>query len=521
MKKITITEEKIEILLLEDEADDAELIAYECRRSKLDVRLTQVSDKCQYQNRLREGCYDLILADYKVPGIVNLEALQIAKELQPYVPFIYVSGVLGEENAVETLRQGATDYVMKANLQKLPGAILRGLNLAAERNNLRVAEQALRESEAYIRNLLKISPVGVFRGNAKKELTYANDQYCEITGLTPEEASGKGWTNAIHPKDRERVLDNWYAQQGVEEDAKAIFRYKQPKTGEVRWVIGQSISETNEKGEVVGYLGVITDITRVKNAQAELQKKSTRLEQTNHELDSFVYSASHNLRAPLTSLLGLINIIKMDADHSEEVALATKMMERSIHKLDEFIRDIIQYSQNSRLSLSYQPVNLPEIIKRLENEIYVQEMGERPIIEKVIDEKSVLIGDAMRITIILRSLLSNAARYTKPNQVPSIKVKALTTPEYLILVVHDQGTGIEEEHLPNIFKMFYRANESRSGSGLGLYIAKGAVDKMGGTLTVESKYGEYTTVTVTIPNGLNQNSGFVSIQEGIEVNLKQ
>ena len=230
-----------------------------------------------------------------------------------------------------------------------------------------------------------------------------------------------------------------------------------------------------------------------------ISRVNTKLLKLNEELDRFVYSASHDLRAPLSSVMGLVEVAKLESSVKGKDECLSRIND-SIHKLDGFINDIIDYSRNQRIDVQADKVDLEfeaaDVFKELK---YLDKDGK---IEKrvICYEKRHFMTDGRRVNIILKNLVSNAIRYhdyKKENQFIKVEIKYST--QTAIISISDNGIGIDDKHLENIFKMFYRADESSKGSGLGLYIVKETVDKLGGNIEVSSKINEGTTFTITLP----------------------
>jgi signal transduction histidine kinase len=217
-----------------------------------------------------------------------------------------------------------------------------------------------------------------------------------------------------------------------------------------------------------------------------VEKRNRELRKLNSELDRFVYSASHDLRAPLASILGLIAVARLDKSNNVEEYL--NLIEKSIHKLDGFIRDIIDFSRNSRLELHTEPIKFESMIHEIIDEL--KYMDERGLIRKIVEVNGSgdFCTDRKRLAIILRNLISNAYKYHNPYTEDNfVHVTVKYSAQEATITVADSGIGISEEHLSNIFKMFYRANENNNGSGLGLYIVKETVEKLKGSITVRSE----------------------------------
>jgi signal transduction histidine kinase len=236
-----------------------------------------------------------------------------------------------------------------------------------------------------------------------------------------------------------------------------------------------------------------------KKIAEDLSLKNIQLAKTNEELDRFVYSASHDMRAPLSSLMGLINISEKTADVTE-IKTYLHLMKGRIHTMDGFIREITDYARNSRLGLMLEKVNLQDIIKKVADDLSYIDADRKVWVEILPGCNRMVQTDVNRLSVVINNLLSNAYRYHRCNQAsPFIEFNATETDEAIILTVRDNGQGIPAEHVPKIFDMFYRASDISEGSGLGLYIVKETLDKLGGTISVQSVLGEGSVFTITLP----------------------
>ena len=255
---------------------------------------------------------------------------------------------------------------------------------------------------------------------------------------------------------------------------------------------------TSEQGEV--YLdGAIRDITDLKQAKVALEESNRELRSTNSALDQFVYTASHDLKAPLGSISGLLKIFRMDKDESRREQYIDKI-EQSVTKLENFISDIVAYSRNSRQELKLEEIDLRQIIQDLIEELRYMPNADRVEIEQKAQGPIALYTDKSRLEAILKNLLSNAIAYADLDKdQPKVVIEVQEARQYLKIIVSDNGLGIEKEHLHKIFDMFYRASEGGDGSGIGLFIVKEAIDKIGGQIQVESTPQEGTSFYISIP----------------------
>ncbi len=243
-----------------------------------------------------------------------------------------------------------------------------------------------------------------------------------------------------------------------------------------------------------------TNINLRKKTDEKLKKQYEQLKKINNELDRFVYSASHDLRAPLLSVLGLINISRMAALDDEQIQ-HLDLMEGSIKRLDRYISDIANYSKNNRLEIQVSKIDIRKIIQNcIDDHRFVNGFGELRI-EIIVEEESELHTDEVRLKIILNNLISNALKYHNIKKLdPYVSITAYISPKKCKISIADNGRGIGKEHLGKIFNMFYRGSEYSEGSGLGLYIAKEAVAKLNGEINVRSVENVETEFSITIPN---------------------
>ena len=259
----------------------------------------------------------------------------------------------------------------------------------------------------------------------------------------------------------------------------------------------------------IGLFLILSFITRANEAAQrhlqemanETQEKNEQLTKVNEELDRFVYSTSHDLRAPLLSLLGLLQLLeKKPAGESQQYM---NMMRKRISNLEVFINDITAYARNARLPLQAEPLQLQDLVAEVfSSHQFVHENNPVELKQAISFDETILV-DRQRLTRVLNNLVSNAIKYHHLEQVaPFVTVGATLEGERLHLWVADNGPGIPATVQARMFEMFYRGNERSGGSGLGLYIVKEAVEKLNGHLEVESVCGEGSTFHVWVPVAL-------------------
>lgn len=346
------------------------------------------------------------------------------------------------------------------------------------------------------RSILETSLDGFFIANTETlAIIEANDSFMEMTGYSRKELLNL------------KIFDIDYLEQ-KQDSHDRMKKILQGGKGEFETVHVRkdgSLFDAKIKTQVLGesskeVVVFVEDITERITREKELRKANHELKKTNSELDTFVYRISHDLRAPLASSLGLIELMKMET-LSENLDEMVNLQARSLDSMDKFIKDILDYSRNARLDPKKEKVDFrQEVSKTLDMLSHLDNYAE---VEKRISVscKAQFKIDIFRFEVILNNLISNAIRFADlEKENPFIEVLITCTPKAMKLVVADNGMGIEKEYREKIFDMFFRATEEVEGTGIGLYILKDSLEKLKGKITVASEIGKGSTFTVTIPN---------------------
>lgn len=359
----------------------------------------------------------------------------------------------------------------------------------------------LKQNQIRLETAIKGSQAGIYEWNLNSGEIFLSKHWKELLGYSDGDVMDmtvEKFKKIVHPDDAERIRDAINEHVVSMEPYQNELRLK-TKSGEFRWYYDSGLCIADAAGKPNIIIGSIIDITERKNSEAQIIEQNRLLAKANDELDRFVYSASHDLRAPLSSLLGLISIAKR-TDRQEEIAACLSMMEERVNTMDGFIREITDYSRNSRLEVSREPIALHKLIHGIiENLRYVN--GASSITIHVgIPTDTIIQTDPGRLKVILNNLISNALKYQdtkKPDQ--KIEIGYTLSGQRSSIYVRDNGQGIAPEHQSKIFNMFYRASENSDGSGLGLYIVKETLDKLGGSILVESEPEKGSTFTIFLP----------------------
>jgi len=402
------------------------------------------------------------------------------------------------------------------------------------------AEQILKQSEKKYRQIVETAQEGIWLVDEDNKTTFVNNKFCEILGYSRAEMIGKGIFTLMDAKGKD-IVEKLLLRKKDIYTRQSRFKFFS-KSGKEIWTRISSNPLFDEAGIYKGSLAMLTDITESQKADenlrklnkeldfqngekkeraaeltiankelahqnkekeiraAELTLSNKELEKTNTELDRFVYSVSHDLRSPLTSILGLISFIEEDSREPDTLK-QVKMIRASIHRLDGFIKNILSYSQNNRTSLEMVKIPIKKTIHEIVDSVCNIKGAEGISFQVDIDEKHPFYSDWQRFHTILENLISNAIKYhTKEVSGRYLKLTGTSDNEKLKLSISDNGIGIEAAHHDKIFDMFYRLPGTTAGSGFGLYIVKETLEKLHGTIEIQSEKGVGTTFMISLKN---------------------
>ncbi len=359
-------------------------------------------------------------------------------------------------------------------------------DITEQRENL----LAVKRSETLFSQLFHVSPMAIVMLNNEGRVVQVNPGFEKLFGFSFEELNGHELNQTIVPDVLESEGNDLNTLISTQQVVRIETKRKH-KNGTMLSVIIYGLP-VHFEDKTIGIFGVYVDITEQKKIEEELKVR-------NSELDNFVYKVSHDLRAPLSSVLGLVNLAN-HPNNNDNLKDYLNVIGTKVNQLDHFITDVLSHSKNLKLEVVVEPVNLRELINQTFVDLgYLK--GADQIKKTVVIEGLWFFNDRWRTAEIVRNLVSNAIKYRdfgKAN--PEINLKIVITRDHAVITFSDNGIGIDARNLEKIFNMFYRASEQSDGSGLGLYIVKNAIDKLGGQVRVSSKLGEGTTFIIHLPN---------------------
>lgn len=312
-------------------------------------------------------------------------------------------------------------------------------------------------------------------------------------------SNGNLWYQVVVEEDKHKFSDAWaFLNRGS--SVSVEFRINHPHKG-VRWVESKMAPTIDETGKLIRIDGIAIDITERKNFEEELRENNMELKKINSELDRFVYSTSHDLRAPLLSIEGLINLSEDHIDSKQDVQQYHGIMRKIITDMDHTIKDILDYSRNARIEIIPEQLDIRTMVENAVN--HFRHMTDREEIKfsLSIDNSTPFFSDRLRINAVINNLISNAYKYSRQDeQNPFVKFSFVSDKHEGVITVEDNGEGIPREYIDKIFEMFIRVSEKSEGSGLGLYICREILNRLKGTIKVNSVALKGSTFIVRIPN---------------------
>jgi PAS domain S-box-containing protein len=498
------SERALFILLLEDSELDARLIRARLEEAELDFHLDRVDSREDFLRALARGSYDLILSDYNVPAFDGLSALHAARRFQPEIPFLFVSGALGEDRAIDLLRRGATDYILKDRLERLVPSLERALREAQGEQRRRRTEEALRRSEERYRLVMRATSDIVWDWDLETGSLHWSDAVELMLGCRREElgAGVNGWVERIHPEDRARVWEGRQRALKSREDRWQDEYRLIRRDGAYVSVVDKGYIVRDDEGRAIRMAGAMQDITPNKRAEEERQRLMSEARRRVEFEQQLVGIVSHDLRGPLNAILaGASMMLQRDTIEPWQAKTAARILSCA-ERSNRLIRDLLDFTQarmGGSIPIRPAPADLHELTLQVVEEARVAHVEREIRVSQSGDGRGQ--WDADRMAQVVSNLVTNALKYS-PEKTP-VQVETVGDGERVVLRVHNQGEPIAADLLPRIFEPLRRGKRRASRSdrsiGLGLYIVRELVQAHGGTVEASSSEAEGTTFTVSLP----------------------
>ncbi|RME03458.1 MAG: hybrid sensor histidine kinase/response regulator [Planctomycetota bacterium] len=490
-----MTPKKLQTLLLEDSEDDALLILRVLKKGGYQPSYQIVETKEAFCSALERQSWDVILSDFSMPTFNALQALQILQQKELDIPFIVISGAIGEDVAVECMRSGAHDYLIKGNLARLVPAIDRELREAKVRQQNRLALQALKESEIKYKKLYHNAPVMYLTLNLKGEITEVNQTALEKLNSKKENLIGKDFFSLFTAKTQEKLMLSY------------------PNLLEKGYISGEGqLNSQNQTIDVIYTLNLeyslqqpsivrltCLDISELKRLQQQLVH-SDRLA----SLGRLAAGISHEINQPLACismsaeiLLSKLNSFSPPPIFQEELQDILKQVDR----INRIIQNIKTFSRDFGHSFP-SPVNINQILhSSLQLVRHDMEKNNIEFCLELQENIPTIKGDICLLEQVFVNLLLNAKDALEEKNPPrkQIYIRTFCQNQNIFVKIKDNGIGIERENLEKIFDPFYTTKEVGVGTGLGLAISYGIITELHGRIECQSQKGEWTQFTITLP----------------------
>lgn len=515
-------EQVIRILHLEDDPADAELIQTKIEEAGLNGQITRVQTKADFDQALNEGGYTLILADFNLPMYDGMSALRLAQERCPDIPFIFISGTMGEDAAIDGLTRGATDYVLKQRLSRLVPAIKRALDEAENWRERKRAEAALQASEARLAGIIESAMDAIISMDDKLHVVLFNAAAEQMFGCAAAEALGQPLDHFIPENLRQE-----YRKQIRNLDAAANPR---PARGGFRVAVGRrtngeefpievSISRIETTGGTL-YTLIIRDITQRKQAEEAQAKLEEQLRQSQkmESIGRLAGGVAHDFSNLLTVIRGYTDLIEARSTVGKMQMESLEQIRQASNRAADLTRQLLALSRQQILSptvidLNKLVTNLNKMLARLIGEDITVTTVLRPGLWSVVADPGQIEQVIMNLVVNARDAMPTGGKITiETDNVHLTHPTELSDPEALTgpcvgLSVTDTGHGMNEVTKAQIFEPFFTTKEQGKGTGLGLATVYGIVKQSGGHITVSSQPGVGTSFVIYLPaNNLPANT---------------
>ncbi|MBI0583358.1 MAG: response regulator [Methanomassiliicoccus sp.] len=491
--------EPVHIMILEDSESDLELMKRELRGPCPNAILDWAPSKRIFLQLLDHVRPNIVLLDYSVPGFDGMTAMGMVRERFPETPIIIVSGGIGEETAIGTLKAGATDYVLKKHLHRIGPVVMRALQEREESEERRRVEEALTSSRRRFESLFSSSNEGIalhemVYDDAGRAVDYrvldVNPAFESITGISRKNAAGMLATELFGTIEAPFIgIYNDVVETGVP------YQFETNFAPMGKYFLISAFSP--EEGQ---FATMFVDVTDRISLESQLKKKAEDLARSNAELQQFAYVASHDLQEPLRMVSAHLDLLSKrygdqltgNAPQHLEFAL------QGARRMRALINDLLEYSRVESRGTQFAPVSLRRPVQQaLENLSAV--IGESNTVIEV-GELPAVLADESQLVHLFQNLLSNAIKFRGVDP-PHVVITALSDGENWLISVRDNGIGMSSIHSERIFQMFQRlhTHDEYPGTGIGLAICKKIVERHGGRIWVESKEGEGSTFFLTLP----------------------
>jgi PAS domain S-box-containing protein len=508
--------EPLRIIYVEDCPFDRQIVTDALSREGLNCQFVFVATEKEFREALETFQCNLILSDFSLPTFSGAAALTLAKAAAPDIPFLFVSGTIGEERAVESMRRGATDYVLKDHLDRLGPAVRRALREAQERTERLRAEQLLRASEEQFRQVIEnIREVFWLTDPDKKIIFYISPAYEKIWGRTCESLyqSPRTWLEAIHSEDRQRVFDAMISGQN-RGDYDEVYRIIRPD-GSLRWIHDRAFPLLDSAGSIYRVAGLAEDITKQRMLEEQF-----RHVQKMESIGQLAGGVAHDFNNMLTVIQLHAALLGTESSLTETARESVNGICRATESAATLTRQLLTFSR--RQVIQTRELNLNDIIESI-IKMLRRVLGEGVALRFAPGGIPPILADLGMLEQVLMNLAVNARDAMPGGGTLDIRTGTETVSEafarhnpeaspgrFVWLEIADTGCGIAPENLSKIFEPFFTTKEIGKGTGLGLATVYGIVKQHRGWIALHSKVNSGTTFKIYLPAMTEKNDANVT-----------
>jgi PAS domain S-box-containing protein len=493
----------LKVLHLEDDALASELVEKCLEREGISGEFVKVAEFSEYERLLMEDKFDVLLVDYSLPSIDGITALEMARKYAPTTPFIFVSGSLGEEIAIECLKKGATDYVLKDGLPRLGPAVRRAIREASAVADRLQAEYAWRESEQRYRLLIENLNDLVCEIQWNGAVMYVSPKFTQLLGVAQEQLVNSNLIDLVHPEDRPGLVAQ-LQDQGVY----LVIRLENIE-GFWLWfeTTGQKFETT--EGEERGVL-VLRDITERKRAEEQRTELEAQLLQSQkmEAIGTLAGGIAHDFNNLLTGILGHADVARHRLPEEHPVQQSIAGVLGATARARELVSQILAFSRQSEKELK--EISLWGIVDEALQLMQVSQASNISISARSDDKSLMIMADATQVHQVLMNLGSNAFQAMEKTggtltieqqllEVYQPRLSDLPPGKYVQLAISDSGCGMDAATQERIFEPFFTTKEAGEGTGLGLSAVHGIVQNHRGSISVYSEPDRGTTFHLYFP----------------------
>ncbi|MCX6269814.1 MAG: response regulator [Bacteroidetes bacterium] len=493
----------LHVLLIEDNEYDAELIIRQLTKAEYLVDFEHIQTENELIDALERRPWDVIICDYSMPRFSAPDALRVLQQTRLDIPFIVISGTIGEETAVEVMRMGAQDYLMKENLTRLGMTIKRELADAQVRRKQYEGEKALFESETKFRTIFEksIDAIGISLGGIQ---VLVNSAFLKLFGYTNhDELTGLPVINLIAPAEREKVSE-YLRQRPSNPDLPSDYETRGFRKDGTEFEMEVRVSLFDLDGNLYS-LVIIHDITERKQVETELITAKEKAEEADKLKSNLMMNMSHEFRTPMNAILGFSSIIVSECVEEKIRNMADKIL-ISGDRLMKTLNDILSLTQ---LQSGYEILKPEEINLTSEITGIIQRWepagGKKKLrLEFQADQEITAIIDEKLFNKAMDEIIGNAVKFTEYGGITIwLSIDGEIDNQYVRVHIKDTGIGISSDNHHLIFESFRQVSAGYSrryeGSGLGLTLAKKIIGLMKGEILLESELGKGSEFIIRLP----------------------